>query len=761
MRLKKAVVFFAVLCCLTIVFAILDWLYPVDLYPRSTSQVVLAEDGTVLRAFADNNGVWRYAVDLDDVSKNYIEALIGYEDRYFYYHPGINPYALGRAAWLWMKNGYIVSGGSTLTMQVARIRYPHSRSIAAKLIQILRALQLEWHYSKNEILTFYLNHAPFGGAIEGVQAASFSYFGHSAKHLTDAQAALLAVLPQAPSRYRPDKHPHKAKQARDKLLHRLVDLNIWTNARSDDAKLENVIAEPMPHYQWAPLLARRLAIGSGKGRIQTFVNSNWQRQIENKVRQYVKRIDQHVSAAVLIVENKTGKIRSYIGSADFNDDNRFAHVDMIKAIRSPGSTLKPFIYAMGIDNGLIHSQSLLMDVPLRFGDYQPSNFSGGFSGPVSMSNALKQSLNIPAVQVMERLGPVAFYIKMQKAGIPLYLPKKAKPNLAIALGGVGATLEDLVSAYTSLANQGKSQRLRFSADDEQVQSSLISEGAAWIIRKSLIDNKLGGNGVVVKTGTSYGFRDAWAIGLTQNHTIGVWVGHPDGTPLTGHYGRVTAVPLFKVITQLINDSGHQTVMPKQVSETEICWPQGDVSGEKCDQKKRAYILDKTVPKTWYSTLTQNRPFTDSDFIFWQATDTKLRVTPECDIPFVQKKVRLWPAPLEPWLEQKHRRERKIPSWDPRCSIKGNLPQQRLLKIQGVRQGDAFQVNSNLDFNLHASAQGGDGPFFWFLNGDLLLESTKKIKLSNLHAGQYQLTLMDQTGATDNVDFKLLYMGVPN
>ncbi len=736
-------------------FLLYDWIVPVDLASRSLSQTVLAEDGSVLRNFADENGVWRFSVTLDDVSPNYLTALITYEDQYFYDHPGINVFALMRAAWQWISTGQIVSGGSTLTMQVARIRYPEPRTVWGKVKEIIRALQLEWHFSKADILTYYLNHAPFGGTYEGVQAASLGYFGHSVKQLTDAQAALLAVLPQAPSDYRPDRHPVRARQARDKLMHRLVTQHAWSQERLDDALIEGITNTTKASYQSAPLLARRLVTHSQAPQIQTFIHAQWQSQVSNLLRNYVHSIGQNVSAAALVVENETGQVKVYAGSADFNDRSRFAYVDMVQATRSPGSTLKPFVYGMALDAGLIHSESLLMDVPLKFGDYQPDNFNGGFSGPVSVSHALQQSLNVPAVQVLEQLKPIYFFLKMKKAGIALELPKGAKPNLAIALGGVGADLEDLVSAYTSLGNQGQAQHLRFSTTDKPTQQPLLSDGAAWVIRKILLDKPNAVAGLAVKTGTSYGFRDAWAIGVSQHYTIGVWIGRPDGVPMPGHYGQVTAVPLINTIYQRLNDQRPIPLMPDSVSQVDICWPQGDMVKSGCEERHHAYIVDGTIPKTWYNIVERQQPFDQSEFNFWQATDSKLRVNIRCQIKAQRHKVTVWPAPLDHWLKPEQRRAARIPSWDPRCQLTGNIIRQSAVHIHGLANQDAFQLPLRQSQEITISAEGGEAPYYWLLNGVLLSNQQSKITLKDLKTGHYQLTLIDQAGSRDQVEFSVL------
>lgn len=729
----------------------LDYFWPVDLASRDQSRVVLAEDGSVLRAFADRQGVWRYPVSLNAVSSNYIEALVGYEDQYFFQHPGVNPIALMRAGWQWLRNGEIVSGGSTLTMQVARIRYPQyaKRSIYAKLMQILRALQLEAHYSKSDILNYYVNHAPFGGTLEGVQTASMNYFGYGAESLTDAQAALLAILPQAPSYYRPDRHPERALQARNKLMQRLVEQGVWNAARFDDAIIERVSVLPLEHAMHAPLLARRLANLSQSAKIETYINPRWQRAVEGLVKRHVSGIGRHVSAATLVVENTTGKVKAYVGSADFSSTERFGFVDMNQAIRSPGSTLKPFIYGLALDDGLIHSESLLMDVPLSFGDYRPENFNGGFRGPVAVSDALRSSLNMPAVQVLEQLGAARLYLAFSEADLPMFLPDGARPNLSIALGGTGMRLEDIVSAYTAFGNQGKRQSLRYQVSDPSQTKTMLSEGAAWIIRNVM----KGDQNMAIKTGTSYGYRDAWAIAVTGQYTVGVWIGRPDNLPVTGHYGRVTAVPLLRQVTRLLGgSSGMLEAKPISVTQKDICWPQGFAS-DICDEHRSAWVLDNTMPITWYSTRQKEQAFVSPSIDLTLSQDLGLRVPVTCNLPSgigtYTFNTSVWPAPLEPWLAAEFRRESRIPALDPRCQLNGEPPLQAGLSLQGIESGQRFTQDGKLTLKLGVS--GGEGPFFWYLDGVL-----QPISDRSWHfvppLGSHQLVVADRKGQVESRHF---------
>ncbi|MGO3622217.1 MAG: penicillin-binding protein 1C, partial [Pseudomonas helleri] len=484
--LKKIVLWST--CGLLLAVALLwlaDRLWPLPLPKDDLARVVLAEDGTPLWRFADANGVWRYPVQTDEVSPYYLEALLTYEDRWFYQHPGVNPLALGRAAWQNLSGGRVLSGGSTLSMQVARLLDPHERTLPGKLRQLWRTAQLEWHLSKSEILNLYLNRAPFGGTLQGVAAASWAYLGKSPQQLTRSEAALLAVLPQAPSRLRPDRHPERAQVARDKVLRRLAEYQVWPQGAVDEALEEPLLLAPRLEPSLAPLLARRLNRPHSPPLIRTTLDANLQRRLEDLLLGWRARLPEHTSAAILVVETDNMAVRAYLGSVDINDARRFGHVDMISALRSPGSTLKPFLYGMAMDAGLIHSESLLQDVPRRYGDYRPGNFSMGFSGPVSASSALALSLNLPAVQLLEAYGPKRFAADLRNGGVPLSLPALAEPNLALILGGAGSRLEDLVSGYSALARGGKSANLRLQPQDELLERRMLSPGSAWIIRRIL------------------------------------------------------------------------------------------------------------------------------------------------------------------------------------------------------------------------------------------------------------------------------------
>lgn len=750
-----------------------DRLWPLPMPGDDLARVVLAEDGTPLWRFADTDGVWRYPVSPEEVSPLYLEALLTYEDRWFYSHPGVNPLALARAAWLNLRGGRVVSGGSTLSMQVARLLDPHERTLTGKLRQLWRTAQLEWHLSKREILQLYLNRAPFGGTLQGVAAASWAYLGKSPMHLTPAEAALLAVLPQAPSRLRPDRHPERAQRARDKVLERLAEYQVWPAQRVREAREEPLLLAPRQEPALAPLLARRLNSANSPPLIRTTLDAALQRRLEDLLLGWRARLPERTSAALLVVESRTMAVRAYLGSIDLADERRFGHVDMVHALRSPGSTLKPFLYAMAMDDGLIHSESLLQDVPRRYGDYRPGNFSMGFSGPVSASSALALSLNLPAVQLLEAYGPKRFAAQMRMGGMPLVLPPLAEPNLSLILGGAGSRLEDLVGGYAALAREGKSARIRLQPQDPLVEQRLLSPGSAWIVRRILSgqarpDRDLHAELVqrpqlAWKTGTSYGFRDAWSVGVGPRYLIGVWIGRPDGTPVPGQFGLASAAPLMLQVHDLLSNRDSQRGIsvpvervPASVGVAAICWPLGQPMNRldpNCRRQRFAWTLDGTTPPTLQAA---DQPLGLGLRETVWVNERGLRVDASCS-GAKARDVALWPAPLEPWLPRIERRAARLPAADPACppQVPVSAPP---LSIVGVRPGDTLRrpATSREPLQVLASALGGSGQRWWFLNGQPLGETRDQdsllVRLEK--TGRIELSALDESGETARVEFQV-------
>ncbi|MGO4220485.1 penicillin-binding protein 1C [Lysobacter sp. TAF61] len=769
---------------LTLVTAamLLDLAFPLPLPDRDDEgAIVVAADGTPLRAFADRRGIWRYPTTIDQVSPLYLQALLNYEDRWFWRHPGVNPVAMLRAGGQWLRSGRVVSGGSTLTMQVARILDPAlrtgTRTPPAKLRQLLRALQLEVHLSKRGILALYLQRAPFGGTVEGVEAASWAYLGKPASRLSHAEAALLTVLPQAPGRLRPDRDPGRARIARDKVLTRMQALQVWSPDAVADARIEPVVARSLHPPLHAPLLAQRLRFEFPRSpRLVSTLDAELQRTLEERVASYFSDLPPRTSAALLVVDNATLEARAYVGSVAFTDTERLGHVDMVKAWRSPGSTLKPFLYGLALDDGLIHSESLLVDAPQSFGGYRPGNFDAAFNGPVSAAQALRLSLNVPAVDLLDRVGPSRFAARLAHAGIRLQWPRGGAPNLAMILGGTGARLEDLVGAYAALNRGGVAGRVRYTAGAARIDRRAMSPGAAWIVREILEANPRPGSvadtfepggrpRVAWKTGTSYGFRDAWALGSTRRHTVGVWVGRPDGTPLPGQYGAVTALPLlFEVIDSLPRQRGDSSPrpVPADVASVEVCWPLGlppdPQAPQLCQRRLQAWTLDGSQPPT----------MSERDARLWNAgierfdVDARsgLRLSGECSAAHVRvpRQLARWPVLASPWLPAETRRAARLPPLAADCAADGRDAVEEL-RIDGLadRATLARAPGSEHPVRLSLRALGSDARIRWLLDGRLIGESAGAA--SFVHdfgeTGPHTLTALADSGAWSRLQFSVL------
>jgi penicillin-binding protein 1C len=519
---------------------------------QQVSTTIVDRNGKLLRAYAMADGRWRLPVDArTGVDPGYLKLLLAYEDRRFYSHSGVDPFALGRAALQLITRGHIVSGGSTITMQLARLMEPRrERSVYAKLRQMVRALEIEQQLTKDQILDLYLALAPFGGNLEGVRAASIAYFGKEPKRLSLTESALLVALPQSPETRRVDRYPDVARAARDRVLDRMVE-----DSRVSDEDAAQAKATPVPRLRKPmPILAphsadQAIATVKDADVIRLTLDGSLQKVLEALARDRAAALGPNISVAIVAVDNESGDVLARIGSPDYFDDRRAGQVDMTRAVRSPGSTLKPFIYGLAFEDGFVHPESLIDDRPIRFGSYAPENFDMTFQGTVPVRKALQLSLNVPAIALLDRVGASRLSSRLKQAGASLVLPKDEAPGLAMGLGGVGVTLQDLVQLYSGLARLGTTRPLREIAKDEPRDSlRLMDQVAAWQVGNVLIGTPPPENGphnrIAFKTGTSYGYRDAWSVGFDGRLTIGVWVGRPDGAPVPGLVGRTAAAPIL-------------------------------------------------------------------------------------------------------------------------------------------------------------------------------------------------------------------------
>ena len=551
--------FVATGCVLAVAAACVAALWVVSLGPANLgarldySTVVVDREGRLLRPYANAQGFWRLAATVDDVDPRFLAALIAYEDKRFYSHRGVDVLALLRAAGQLLLNRHIVSGGSTLTMQVVRLLEPRSgRSLFAKLCEIVRATELERALSKQQILALYLSLAPYGGNLEGVRAATLAYFGKEPRRLDLAETALLVGLPQSPEARRPDRSAEAARRARDRVLDRLAASLVVPNDEVAQAKHEPVPLGRRAMPTLAPHAADRAVAAAPSERMHHLtLDANLQRRLEQLARLRGRALGPVLSVGIVAVDNASGDILARVGSSDFSDERSAGQVDMTMAPRSPGSALKPFIYGLAFEDGLVDPETLIDDRPVRYGDYAPENFDLTFQGTVTVRRALQMSLNVPAVAVLDAVGPSRFAARLNGAGARLTLPKGDAPGLAMGLGGVGIRLEDLTMLYAGLARLGAAVPLSERRDQRPVQGQvrrLLDPVPAWYVGNVLMgtpppENAVPGR-IAFKTGTSYGYRDAWAVGFDGKATIGVWVGRPDGAPVPGLVGRSAAAPIL-------------------------------------------------------------------------------------------------------------------------------------------------------------------------------------------------------------------------
>ncbi|WP_245419712.1 penicillin-binding protein 1C [Phyllobacterium salinisoli] len=603
----------------TAIFLALDRLYPPPLdTARSVSTEVVDRNGRLLRAFATDEGRWRLKTGVDDVDPRFVRMLVAYEDSRFWSHHGVDPLALLRSAGQLVANGRIVSGGSTLSMQLARLIEPRAeRSIGAKLLQAARALQIERRLSKQEILELYLTLAPYGGNLEGVRAASLAWFGKEPRRLTLAEAALLVSLPQLPERRRPDRNPAGSRAARDRVLERMA-----ATGTIDAREIERAAVEAVPSKRRAlPAFAAHLANDAVRkdptARLhKVTLDRNVQQGLENVAKTAAAELGPKLSVAMILADAGTGEILGEVGSADYFDDSRSGWIDMTGIARSPGSTLKPFIYGLAFEDGLVTQETVIEDRPASFSGYRPRNFDMSYQGDVSIREALQLSLNVPAVRLLDSVGPTRLMVRFRRAGVDAQLPPGEAPGLAIGLGGVGMTLRDLVQLYAGLANGGRAVRLReyftkgncwfetppsglpaisptrgeislhgCSCQSQTLENggmidasqspplwgrcpagqrgvfgdsiktepsvelpTLLSPAATWqvadILSGVLPPKGSFQRGIAYKTGTSYGYRDAWSVGFDGRHVLGVWVGRADNAAVPGLTGYGSAAPIL-------------------------------------------------------------------------------------------------------------------------------------------------------------------------------------------------------------------------
>lgn len=713
------------------IFLLFDLLFPVK-PDIKYSRLILDKDGELLNASLSVDQQWVMKAELSELNPLLLKTIIAKEDKWFRYHPGVNPISLFRATWQNISHNRRISGASTITMQVVRMLEPRDRNIFSKFIECFKALQLELHYSKDEILQFYINLLPYGGNIRGVKAACYLYMGQSAQTLSVAQIVTLVLIPNNPNHFKPGVNNEAILKQRNLWLKKLFGQKVFTLNEFANALQEPLALSRSEAPRKTPHLARYLA-GNQPTQvvIKTYINPNIQDFVENTLRSDVNmyRGMGVGNAAVVIIDNKSHTVVAYVGSAGFNDFVFQGQVDGAIALRSPGSTLKPFLYAQAIDKGLITPRTIVEDIPKNYNGYRPLNYDQTFRGRISVAQALALSLNIPAVDLANQIGVESFNQKLAKGGLHWIGSRKQNLGLSVVLGGCGVTLFEMTRLYHVLSQQGLFFNVKLSEFDQiKKPDTLYSKESSWLITDILtslkrpdlpnnFDNSVNMPHIAWKTGTSYGRRDAWAIGYNPSFTVGVWVGNFDGTGVPELSGSEFATPvLFKIFNFL--SYKEQAVWFKRPTGLDfrlVCSESGLPPGEKCT----SIVMDDYIPA-----ISPNRKceHLTQVFVNENATESYCR---NC-LPNAGYKAEWFPN-LSPGLIAFYEDEQipytKIPPHNSLCTrvYKDNKP-----IITSLSDGKEYILfeGAEQQLQLAFTASSDVNKVFWYLNDRFFIEAKR-------------------------------------
>jgi len=734
----------------------LIWPLPKDLFDYQYSTVVTDENNDFLRVFTNNREQWIIPCqDNVEIPEKLKTCVVQYEDRFFYYHPGINIGSLIRATLQNIKKKEVVSGASTISMQLARLRFPAKRNFWNKAKEMGIAMRMELKFNKSDILRMYLSHAPYGGNIIGFQTASYKYFGKSANNLTWSEAATLAVLPNAPGLVSPQADPEKLLYNRNRLLELLNEQDIIDNDQLTLSKLENIPSGVYDFPFYAPHLARRLKAKKKGSIIETTINLDIQRRSEALLRQHMKILEYYgiKNGSVLIVDTQTGKVKAYVGSKDLFDVESQGHVDGVIASRSSGSLLKPFLYALSMDKGHIMPQSLIHDVPSYYNAFAPNNADDQFRGLVTTKYALVHSLNVPAVRLLFSNGNFSFYSFLKEAGVSTLFRNPDEYGLPLIIGGAEVTLWDMVDMYRSLGCYGDfGKKINVFTNEGGEKNQLISEGAAYLTLEMLKELQRPGHEyywqlyedkypIAWKTGTSYGHKDAWAIGVTPKWTIGVWIGNFNGKGNKNLGGAFSAGPLlFELLRMLPGDKSEWFEMPESAfKKSKLCFETGFTAGQYCDS---VFETDVPINAPLLKLCPYHKPFSFDK-------DGKFEVCSYCwdSGHFVQNYL-LYPPDVNYYLRYNGKNIHPYPVHNPKCEKHSmNMPFDLVYPkpgsrlwlprdFGGVLQGFVARVNHNVPTST----------LYWYIDNQYLGE-TKRIHNMSIKTekGWHDLFLLDDMG----------------
>lgn len=749
-------------------FFVLDWIFPLpleSLHPLP-SQVILDRHGSLLRITLAPDEHWRIPVKLRDVSPDLVRSLVSSEDRWFYWHFGVNPLAILRAGWTDLRSGEVVSGASTIPMQIARMMEPKPRTLWAKTWEAFRALQLEWHFPKKKLLEFYLNLAPYGGNLEGVGAASYFYFGKSPARLSLGEAALLTALPRSPNAYDPTRHPATARAVRDRVLHQLGRQRVFSGSQ-----IAAALQQKVPVKRWdppieAPHFCRYVSYRfPDQAHLETELDLPTQKAAEKIVSAHIDALREEgvQNASVVVIENRNRAVRALVGSAGFFEDRFQGQVNGALARRSPGSTLKPFLYALAIDRGLIVPDSFLLDIPTDFSGYVTENYDGVYRGKVTVRRALIHSLNACTVRLLARVGLKGFLTLLRRGGLTSLDRPVSEYGLPLILGSGEVRLLDLTTLYVALANGGVYAPSRLLPGTEQPGRRLFSRESAYLVtqvltklqRPDLPESWSLARGVPTvawKTGTSYGHRDAWSVGFSSRYTIGVWVGNFDGHGRKGISGAEFAAPILFDLFRALEPDGSRLPKPRglRLETLEVCSLSHQLLGPFCPHRTRITYIPG---KTHLTECDQHRR------VFVDAKSGRI-LTGDCLArrSHKAKLLTVYPPELVAWWSAQGEPVPALPSFAPGC---GEIPAAAPPRIVSPQAQTPYVVRSGAPLRfqkIRLTAQAGPytARLFWYQDGTLVGSGKPDRPLFlALQSGFHRLVVVDDAGRTDSITYSVL------
>ena len=748
----------------TAVFALILYIFclPRQLFDVSYATVVTDRNDDLLGARIAADGQWRFPAS-DTVPAKFKQCLIAYEDRYYRYHWGVNPISIGRSLYRNIKSKRIVSGGSTITMQVIRLSRGEKRTVTEKIIEIILATRLEFRYSKTKIMSLYASHAPFGGNVVGIDAAAWRYFGHSSNHLSWAEAATLAVLPNAPSMIHLSKNREALTNKRNKLLLRLHERKIIDEIDYELALSENLPTEPLPLPQTAPHLVDIFYQNRQGEQVVSSIDRGIQTQVEDLLQRWNEEFMQSDirNMAAIVIDIQTNQVLAYCGNVNYQAQGSGNRVDIIRAPRSTGSILKPFLYYAALQEGDILPHTLLPDIPMNINGFSPQNFNLKYDGAVPASEAITRSLNVPSVALLRRFGVPKFYDFLKKAGISTLTKPSTHYGLSLILGGAEGTLRDITSAYTDMARSllGIERTSLSLLSNSHPNTPISPSGGAWegraaiwqtfdaikeVNRPEEIDRRVipSMQTIAWKTGTSYGFRDAWAVGVTPRYAVGVWVGNASGEGKPGLVGARTAGPVMFDIFNLLPSSSWFERPTDEFTEVEVCRLSGHLKGRFCDDTETVLICPnglKTLACPYHIQVNMS-------------LDEKFRVYEHCvgNEPVVQKSWFVLPPAWEWFYRQIHLEYTPLPPFKPGCGNDALLPMQFIYPQGGFSR---VTLPKQLDgtpgsITLELAHSSNNTTVFWHLDEDYITATQNFHKITLTPSiGNHTITVVDNEGHT--------------